>query len=157
MKKVPEFNTSARAVSIPASGPEALPVTEAASNEETFWITNISNRNVSLGDLNLTVKAYMTVNLLDSRHYHLTSAQLHKSAKSGSIYAKRNMIFVRLIPPEKNKIQSILTQENWIPSRARSAIPTIQPNYDELNLSDEAFAEEASELVEKDRKPLISK
>lgn len=159
MKKAPPtIYPSTHAISIPASVPAPLPVSTIISpTDETFWVTNVTNRNVSLLDLNMTVRAFMTINLLDKRHYNFTSEQVMNSVQNGSIYRKRNMIKVRAVPPQNNRIQSILTQETSVPSRARSAIPTIQPNYEELNLSDDKFAEEASEFVEKDKKPIIQR
>jgi hypothetical protein len=57
-------------------------------NKDSFWITNISKRIVSLSDLGLAVKPMTSINLLDSKHYYLNKEQLTKSETSGSIFAK---------------------------------------------------------------------
>jgi hypothetical protein len=41
--------------------------------EETLWIANISDRNVSLSDLGITIKAYSNINLLDKKNYLLNT------------------------------------------------------------------------------------
>lgn len=68
--------------------------------EEEFWATNISNFNVSLRDLGLTIPSKKSVNLLDDRHYSLSKEQLELSATSGSLYAKRDKILIRQTEPE---------------------------------------------------------
>lgn len=120
----------------------------------TFWLTNISNRNVSLTDLNLTVKAYSSVNLLDKKHYQYTPEQLVKSAESGSIFKKRNKLVVRKIAPEILKANVPLSRETFIPSRERSMLVIKEENYEELNVSDEQFAQENADIVELDSKPI---
>lgn len=120
----------------------------------TFWLTNISNRNVSLADLDLTVKAYSSVNLLDKKHYEYTPEQLLKSAESGSIFKKRDKLVVRKIAPEILKANVPLTRETFIPSRERSLFTIKEENYEELNVSDEQFAKENADIVELDNKPI---
>src|SRR5574338_1468911 len=86
-----------------------------------FWLTNISNANVSLADLNLTIKAFSSVNLLDKKHYKYTLEQLEKSQESGSLFNKRDRIVVRNVPPpdpEKNKTP--IVYGSIIPDRMRS-------------------------------------
>jgi hypothetical protein len=120
----------------------------------TFWLTNISNRNVSLTDLNLTVKAYSTVNLLDKKHYQYTLEQLVKSAESGSLFKKRDKMVVRKIAPEILKANVPLSRETFIPSRERSLFVIKEENYEELNVSDEQFAQENADIVDLDSKPI---
>jgi hypothetical protein len=120
----------------------------------TFWLTNISNRNVSLADLNLTVKAYSTVNLLDKKHYQYTLEQLVKSAESGSLFKKRDKMVVRKIAPEILKANVPLSRETFIPSRERSLFVIKEENYEELNVSDEQFAQENADIVDLDSKPI---
>jgi len=132
------------------------------NNTAAFWLTNISNMNVSLTDLNLTVKAYSCVNLLDAKHYYYTPEQLQKSAESGSIFKKRNKLVVRKISPEilqpinfqfgANSISVV--HDAFIPSRERSVLTIKEENYEELNISDEQFADENAEIVELDTKPI---
>ena len=114
---------------------------------KSFWVTNISKMNVSLSDLNLTIKAMTTVNLLDSKHYYLTEDQLNKSAKSGSLFKKRDRVVVREVEPKIKKPHHILIEEdNSVPSRDRSLVSVKQEKYEELNISDENFASEMADL-----------
>jgi hypothetical protein len=132
--------------------------------EPTFWVTNISNMNVSLADLNLTVKAYSSVNLLDKKHYYYTQEQLTKSVESGSIHKKRDKIIVRKVAPEILKANVPLTRETFIPTRERSLLAIKEENYEELTLSeedqkksDEMFAKENADTADADTKPMIQK
>lgn len=122
-----------------------------------FWVTNISKRNVSLADLNLTINAYTSVNLLDCKHYNYTLNQLTKSVESGSIYNKRHIIKKRIIAPEVLKVNIPLNQETFIPTRERSLYSIKEENYEELNVSDEQFAMESADLADEDAKLMIKK
>ena len=122
-----------------------------------FWVTNICKMDVSLRDLNLTIKSFCSVNLLDSKHYHYTLEQLEKSAEKGSLYNKRDRIVIRNVAPKIIKKEMPVIMETSIPSRQRSIYEITQQNYEELNVSDEQFAEENADLAEMDRQPLIIK
>jgi hypothetical protein len=122
-----------------------------------FWLTNFSKRNVSLADLNLTVKALSSINLLDKRHYDYTLEQLEKSKTSGSIFSKRNALTVRQMAPIVTKMNIPFDRETFIPTRERSTFSIKEEYYDELNLSDEDFAKENADIVVLDTKPLPPK
>lgn len=129
---------------------------------DTFWVTNLSNRNVSLTDLNLTIKAFSTVNLLDMKHYQYTRAQLEKSAASGSIFKKNKMLCVRKVAPEVFDMNIPFLYETYIPSRERSILVIKEEKYEELDLmeqkaDDEKFAAENAETADLDQKPLFTK
>ena len=126
-------------------------------NQETFWVTNISKMNVSLADLNVTIKALSSVNLLDSKHYSLTKEQLLKSAKEGSLFSKRNKVFVRKVAPEGEKPKTLFNRESAIPSRERSVYAIKEEQYEELHMSDTEFASENADLAEMDAQPLLKK
>lgn len=124
-----------------------------------FWITNISRtRDVSLGDLRLTIKIGESRNLLDSKHYHYTEEQVEKSAVSGSIYAKRNMIKVRDVRPlpEVKPGKYIAKGANRIGYDSRLPVVNIEkPHYDDIDFvndleSDEKFAADAAAYVADD-------
>lgn len=118
---------------------------------QSFWVTNTSNRNVSLADLNLTIKAMSSVNLLDSKHYQYTMEQLQKSAASGSIAAKRDKIVVRKNAPNIEKKPLVpFDRETFIPSRERSVYSIKEEHYEELTISDDQYATENADLVEMD-------
>jgi len=124
---------------------------------QTFWVTNISNRNVSLADLNLTIKAYSSVNLLDKKHYQYTSEQLAKSVESGSIFKKSDKLVVRKVAPKVFKYNVPFASETFIPSRERSTLAIKEEYYEELNVSDEEFAEEHADTAHADTQPMLKK
>lgn len=127
------------------------------SEAPTFWVSNLSNRNVSLADLNLTIKAFSSVNLLDGRHYYYTLEQLQKSMVSGSIFKKRDKIAVRKIAPEILTANIPLLRETFIPTRERSTMAINEEKYEELNVSDEDFAKENADTAIMDSLPLATK
>jgi hypothetical protein len=123
----------------------------------TFWVTNISDRNVTLADLALNIPAFRTVNLLDTRHYQYKLEQLQKSAASGSIFKKRDKIAVRRMAPDIQKDGKLIDRQAAIPSRERSVLEIKEEKYEELQVSNEEFAIENADLVEMDSKPVFSK
>lgn len=134
-------------------------------SKPTYWVTNRSNRNVTLADLALNIKAFTTVNLLDDRHYRYTIEQLEHSRLSGSIFKKGAMISVRDVPPpmpEKNTIA--IVRDAIFPSKERSIFVIHQTEYDELKFDDveneketqkkldEEYAKENADLTDADYK-----
>jgi len=130
----------------------------------TFWISNVCNRNVSLADLNLTVPAFRSINLLDKRHYQYTLEQLQKSASSGSIYKKSDKIKVRQTAPNIIQPSMPFLKETFIPTRERSILEIKETHYEELEVSnldqqkkDEEYANENADLAQMDEfKPFIA-
>lgn len=123
----------------------------------SFWLTNISKRNVSLADLNLTVNSFSSVNLMDKKHYSYTLEQLTESASKGSIFSKRNRLVVRQVAPEIIKMNIPFNNETFLPTRERSTFSIKEEKYEELNISDEEFAKENADTAELDSRPLIAK
>lgn len=124
-----------------------------------FWITNITKRDVSLGDLNLTIRAYTSINLLD-KHYHFTMEQIEKSLKEGgSLYAKQKMVYVRKIAPISRKMNRPILIDLYKsgPQRTKSIYEVKYEKYEELEISDEQFAEENADTAERDRAPIKPK
>jgi uncharacterized protein YqgQ len=114
----------------------------------SFWITNISPRNVTLADLATNIKAFTSVNLLDDRHYAYTMEQLEKSMKSGSIFKKKDIIKVRDIPPVIEKKQWTETDEkSSMPTRAKSILEIKEQDYLE-NVSGDSNPEEQKKFDE---------
>lgn len=115
--------------------------------EKTFWITNISDRNVSLSDLAISVPAMSSVNLLDKRHYGLTEEQVKKSAISGSIYKKGDyriekgmpaLIAVRKVPPNiPNSQKPMPFCQDPLPDRGKSILEIKHEEYEELKIDEE--------------------
>ncbi len=113
--------------------------------EEEFWATNISNMNVSLRDLGLTIPSNKSCNLLNSKHYSFNKEQLELSAASGSLFAKRDKILVRQTAPETPITPGI--QVSKLPrfiakNLARTKIVVEDVVYPELCVSDEEMADD---------------
>ncbi len=121
-----------------------------------FWITNFSNMNVSLADLNITLKPFSSVNLLDKKHYQYTLQQLEVSASQGSIAKKKEKISVRKHCPIINK-DNVLVHISHMPSRERSIFNIKEEKYEELTISDEEFAKDNADTADMDTKPLLMK
>lgn len=113
-----------------------------------FWITNITNKDVSLGDLYLSIKAYSSINLLDSKHYYYTWQQIVTSATSGSIFKRKNKISIRKFAPKSERKIIEVDKLSAIPSREKSIFEFKEEKYDELDISDEKFAEENADLTD---------
>lgn len=109
------------------------------TNQKEFWITNISNRNVSLSDLNLSIRAYSSVNLMDKRHYSYSLEELEKSLASGSLYKKRDKLVKRVVPPNKEKSFTSIDRETAIPSKPRSILEIKEEKIPELEFTDEQY------------------
>ncbi len=130
---------------------------EMKKESPTFWITNICNRNVTLSDLAINIPAYRTVNLMDTKHYQYNLEQLQKSAHSGSLFKKRDKIAVRKVAPEIQKEGKPINRQTAIPSRERSTLEIKEEKYEELQITDDEFANDNAELAEMDSKPVFSK
>lgn len=113
--------------------------------DNSFWITNVSDRNVSLADLNLTVQAFTSINLLDTKHHSYTREQLESSAKNGSLFKKRHLLKVRKSAPVQQNADMLIDRDAIVPTRQRSVLDIKEKNYEELNITDEQFMEEMSE------------
>jgi hypothetical protein len=141
--------------------------TKAKPSLYHFWVTNFSNRNVTLSDLAVTLPAFRTLNLMDTKHYQYTMEQLEASAKSGSLFAKRDKIFVRKDQPDipEGRSLNLMAVENKmpinfqanIPSRERSTLIIKEEKYEELQISDEEFAAENADTANMDAQPLVVK
>lgn len=113
-----------------------------------FWITNKSKTDVSLADLNLTIRAYSSFNLLDKKHFYYTWEQIYNSATRGSIYKKQKKIAIRKFAPY-NKIPKKITVDevSAIPSRERSIFEIKEEKFEELDISDEEFAAQNADSI----------
>jgi len=129
-------------------------VTSQNNKITEFWITNITKLDVMLGDLRLSVPNRTHMNLLDSKHFHYSLAQLQESEKSGSLYKKSDKIKVRKVRPE------ILVEPGLYVSEAPlymtehpelSQVIIEHVDYEELHvgsglkISDEEFANQLTE------------
>lgn len=116
-----------------------------------FWVINLSNRNLRLHDLNYTLKANASVNLLELKGVSYTIPQLEASATSGSLFKKRHMIKITsTINNSKPKLKEAYDQP-W-PNQVRAiALDPSEfeevPLFDDNNpfISEEKFADQFSD------------
>jgi hypothetical protein len=134
-----------------------------AKVQPTFWVTNLSNRNVTLADLALNIPAFRSVNLLDKKHYQYTLEQLQKSADSGSIFKKSDKIKVRKTAPQVIQPNVPFLKETYIPSRERSILEIKEEKYEELEFAnedqkkkEEEYAKENAEYAQMDEVKLYT-
>lgn len=133
------------------------PPSSSRQTGPVFWVTNLTNMNVSLADLDLTIKPFTSVNLLDSRHYDFTLEQLEKSYASGSLYKKRDRIVKRKVEPEVLQANLPILKETFISTRPRSILEIKEEKYEELETTDEEFANDNAETAAMDeQKPLVA-
>jgi len=119
---------------------------------KSFWITNFSNRNVSLADLNITLPAGKSIDLLAYKGATFGLAELEKSLTSGSLYHKKHLVSKRLVPPGQPLKNEITDTTYRLVPKPRSVIEIKEEQFDELNISDEQFADQQAELSEDRRK-----
>lgn len=126
----------------------------------SYWVSNLTQRDIGLSDLRVTIPAYRTVNLLDEKHYHLTIEQLEASAASGSIFKRKGLISVRDVPPPQ-PIKTVIQAFKGPALRRveRSIIQVEVPVYEELQFSaesDEKFAAENLDVAEEVNQPILT-
>lgn len=110
--------------------------------EKTFWVTNFSDRNVTLSDLYISINAGSSVNLLDTKHYKFTEEQLLKSEASGSLFNKRHLVRHRKVPPQMIPKAKITYDPNAVlPLRTVSTYEIKNQTYEELNVGEDPLAE----------------
>lgn len=108
-----------------------------------FWVCNITDQNVSLGDLRVTIPPRKGVNLLDSNHFSFTYEQLKQSAESGSIFRKQNKIKIGAGPPQENSEPEKTLSKFPIMRRKRTAVKIKEEVFeDDLFFTDEQYAEQ---------------
>lgn len=116
------------------------------NNQKEFWVTNVSNKNVSLRDLALTIPAHRSMNLLDNRHFKYTLEQLELSVVSGSIATKSDKIKVRRVAPPITIKPGIYKIDTPREVQMRSQVVIVERNLedmledDESKMSDDKFA-----------------
>lgn len=135
------------------------------NDKKEFWLINKSvSRDVSLGDLRITVKRGAHINLL-SKNYSFTEQQLEDSRKSGSIFKKRHLLAVREVQPRKiitPQVKEVVKPRVLTPLRnpqISTAVPYIKEldfDNDMLGMSDEQFAAEQADADSMDRKPALA-
>lgn len=111
-----------------------------------LWVINISDRNVCLSDLALTIPARKAMNLLDKDHFHYTYDEIKASIDDGSIFKKRNAIKVGKGPPQEVDPQKFELAKRPIQIRKRSIVDVnaTDTDYNEAAWSDEQYADDMS-------------
>lgn len=111
-----------------------------------WWIINISNMNVCLSDLGITVPAGRSWNLLDSKHFNFDLNDLEASKESGSLFKKRDKIKIGTCHRQIVYNGKAELSQQPIQVRKRSAVKIEDQHYDNGDwlFSDEQFADEMS-------------
>lgn len=113
----------------------------------SFWITNISNQDVALSDLGLTVRSFTSINLLDKKHYpYLNLKMIEVSEKTGSLFKKSTKVVHRKIAPVVEKTLMAVDQISAIPTRQHSIIEVKEETYEELNIADDDIISNISDV-----------
>lgn len=121
------------------------------SNQDSYWITNISKKAWHLSDLNVIIYPMRSINLLDNRHYSLTRAQIETSKTSGDLLRKSKVVKVRDVAPDYEPPKILPFKEDAIyPTKQRSAVELENIKYEELELSDDTYAEENADSAAED-------
>lgn len=107
-------------------------------SDNSFWITNISNKSISLYDLNVTIKAKTSVNLM-SKHYSFKLEELEKSLSSGYLYKNKDKLFKRVVPPVKEKTFTLVDNSAIFPEKTRSIFEFKEEKFAELEFTDEQY------------------
>lgn len=128
-----------------------------------FWITNISrNKDISLGDLRLTIRKGESRNLLDSKHYSYTLDELEKSAESGSIKIKSKFIKVRNLPPlyAVNPGKYQIAKQFRISKARNFNVDVTKPKFEELDFENEQdldlVVEDEADIIHNDNVPILA-
>lgn len=135
-------------------------------NEE-LWITNISKtKDISIGDLRITIRSGQSINLLTKGKngkslYNFTVKDIENSRRNGSLFQKRNVIKIREIPPvifnHRIDIAQSSNRDSTRGKRKASEIEVI--DYPDLDFEDEEslekFAEQTADMDFEDRRPVL--
>ena len=113
-----------------------------------FWISNITDKSIVLSDINVRLNPRQSINLLYNPHYDLTLNQLLASEASGSLFQRNKEVVHRKFAPIYEPMMKQVSSEP-IPCRKRSTLILEEIKYDELDISDDKFAEEAADLTDK--------
>jgi hypothetical protein len=122
-----------------------------------FWVTNTSTeRDVALGDLRITVRRCKTINLL-SKYYHFTLEELEKSAATGSLYKKSNVIKVRRTAPKPIGKMVREIEKRRVLKPIRNAVQVTEKKWEELDLPDMPInLEETAAASDIDHRPRLA-
>lgn len=138
-----------------------------AKKPEELWITNISrDKDVSIGDLRLTLRIGQSINLLKTKKngtpaFQFTRKQIDESIASGSIFKKGDVIKVRAVAPVvfSNRIDIAERTDRGTLRNKRKAqeVEVLEfPDLDFEEGSDEEFAAQNADMDFADRAPIFA-
>lgn len=138
-----------------------------AKKPEELWITNISReKDVSIGDLRLTLRIGQSINLLKTKKngtpsFQFTRKQIDESIASGSIFKKGDVIKVRAVAPVvfSNRIDIAERTDRDTLRNKRKAQEVEVPEFPDLDFeegSEEEFAAQNADMDFADRAPIFA-
>ena len=140
-----------------------------AKKPEELWITNISReKDVSIGDLRLTLRIGQSINLLKTKKngtpsFQFTRKQIDESIATGSIFKKGDVIKVRAVAPVvfSNRVDSIESpgRDRETLRNKRKAQEVEVPEFPDLDFeegSEEEFAAQNADMDFADRAPIFA-
>jgi hypothetical protein len=137
------------------------------SKLEELWVTNASlEKDVSIGDLGVTIRRGQSINLLAKKNngksrYMFSREQIDASIKNGSI-AKNDLLKVRKVAPLffSHRIDIIKKEDPITKTKLnRKATEIEAPEFPDLDFedgSDEEFALNQADMDLADKKPLLN-
>lgn len=118
------------------------------------WVTNLTKRDIGIGDLGVEVKSMTTVDLLSPGHSYLTVSRIKKSMESGSLKRRKDQksLIIRFSKPELIE-RKIEVSKVTFPGKYRSSVKFEEKVYKELEVGgsfddDDKFAENMADIGE---------
>lgn len=125
------------------------------SIKEELWVSNISKTDITISDLGITIASFSTIDLFNFKKYPFLNKDLViKSIQTGGISKRPEKLIIRMIAPEKQIIKNLpVSSAPLIGSLySKNAIGLDKEKIEELELPEEAYAEENADFAEFDRK-----
>ena len=119
------------------------------------FVTNITKRDIHIGDLGIIVRSFQTIDLLNENHSILTVEKVQKSLEKGSLCKRiqKKQLLIRQSAPQK--AERILEVSNVIfPHRKRTAVKFEEKVFEELEVGiedEDLFAEDMADIASADR------
>jgi len=135
--------------------------------DEELWITNISRvKDISLGDLRLTIRRGQSINLLAKKKngrpsYSFSREQIQASIDSGSIFSRSDEVKVRRIAPVvfNHRIDVIESSDRNSTRLKRKATEIDNPEFPDLDIDEgslEEYAAQNADMDFADRQPILA-
>lgn len=124
------------------------------NHAKEFWLTNITRTDIGLSDLNLTIRAYTSINILDPKHYYLTPEQIKRSLEGGSLFKRRDKVVVRKVAPEgeERNLRRIPVSTQPIIRPKRTHVEIVERKFEGLDYDDEGMIDQLDNLINGDGK-----